>query len=395
MRSAASSSIVGERVGMSGKSIVLLDTAFSAMPIYDYLRSLDQDVFVIGGRPNDVLAKKAGSRWIAEDYSRVGAVREWLHAKRCETVVPGCTDVSLSVAAELAVSPYVDPKATIDVFGDKARFRALCGDLGLPTPAASGVKRFPASGLFIAKPADSFSGRGITVFDGQDLFAAEAAVATAQDVSPTGNVVIEDFIEGQLYSYSVFLRDRRPTVFFIVKEGSSANRFAVDTSLVVRTMPHRLVVKLASYATRIAESLDLLDGLLHIQFILRGEEIFLIEATRRCPGDLYALLIEYSTGYPYAAHYASSFLGLKFEAQFGRQCFVVRHTVTALLHSVNSGLRFTTPAGVRAFFPLQQMGDTLLPNQQARSGVLFLELPSEAQASETYKAFLTRSVYLE
>lgn len=380
---------------MPGKRVLLLDTAFSALPIYAHLASLDLDLFVMGGRPDDVLARQAGARWIEQDYSRTDAVKDWLSANRCDIVVPGCTDVSLTVAAAVSVSPFIDSPETIDVFGDKTKFRALCRELGLPSPASVAPSHFPASGTFIAKPADSFSGRGITVFDGSDAEATASALTMARETSPTGNTVIEECIEGQLYSYSVFLADRRATTGFFVKEGSSANRFAVDTSFVVRDMPERIAADFACYAGLIAERLSLGDGLLHIQFILRGDEPFLIEATRRCPGDLYSLLIEFSTGYPYAARYAASFLGERLDADGGASRFIVRHTVTSSRQSINSGLRFTAPANVRAFFPLQRVGETLLPNQKARSGVLFVEAPSQEQASDAYDAFLARSVYAD
>ena len=47
----------------------------------------------------------------------------------------------------------------------------------------------------------------------------------------------------------------------------------------------------------ISERLSLVDGLLHVQFILDSGRYWFVEMTRRCPGDLYSLLIEMSTGF--------------------------------------------------------------------------------------------------
>lgn len=380
---------------MPGKRVLLVDTAFSAIPIYSHLASLGLDLFVMGGRPDDVLARQAGNHWVEQDYSLVETVKNWLLANRCDLIVPGCTDVSLNVSAAVGVSPFIDAPDIIDVLGNKTKFRALCRELGLPAPAAVEPSDFPVSGTFIAKPADSFSGRGITIFAGSDVEGTAAALATAKEASPTGNALIEEYIDGQLYSYSVFVEGGRSSIGFFVKEGSSANRFAVDTSFVVHDMPERLTAAFARYVNRIAERLSLRDGLLHIQFILRGNEPFLIETTRRCPGDLYALLIEYSTGYPYAARYASSFLGERVDAQVSAKHYVVRHTVTSSRTSINAGLRFPMSVGVRAFFPLQRMGETLLPNQKARSGVLFVETSCQDAADRAYDAFLSRSIYTD
>lgn len=380
---------------MQRERVLLLDTAFSSMPIYTYLSSLDIELFVMGGRPDDVLARKAGDHWIHQDYSRVDAVKDWLTAHGCTRVVPGCTDVSLNVAAAVGVSPFIDFPETVDVFGDKTKFRALCRELGLPAPASLAANDLPRKGTFIAKPADSFSGRGITTFDGSDADAVARALTLAAETSPTGNALIEEFVEGQLFSYSVFVERGRASRGFFVQEGSSANRFAVDTSFVMHSMQERIESDFERYVGQIAERLSLRDGLLHIQFILRDDEPYFIEATRRCPGDLYSLLIEYSTGYPYAAHYAASLLGRPFAAGMGAPRFVVRHTVTSMEDSINSGLRFDHATCVRAFYPLQKLGEPLLANQKARSGVLFLEAPSQDIAVATYQDFIARRVYID
>lgn len=365
------------------------------MPIYDYLASLDLDLFVMGKRPDDVLARKAGARWIQQDYSQASTVKEWMRENHCGIIVPGCTDVSLNVAAEVGISPFIDSEEAISTFNDKTKFRIMCRKLGLPAPEVAEPSIFPVRGTFIAKPVDSFSGRGITVFDGTRAGEVDAALTAAKGASPTNSALIEEYIEGQLYSYSVFIKNRQATAGFFVKEGSSANRFAVDTSFVVRDMSENLVGNFNRLVANIANLLLLKDGLLHIQFILRGNKPFLIEATRRCPGDLYASLIEFSTGYPYAAHYASAFIGEQFSAVEQTPRFVVRHTVTSLSETINTGIQFSTSASVRAFIPLQRVGESLLPEQKARSGVLFLESQSMQEAGDTYESFLNRSVYID
>ena len=49
--------------------------------------------------------------------------------------------------------------------------------------------------------------------------------------------------------------------------------------------------------------------MVHVQWIDTPTESVFIELTRRCPGDLYALLVERSVGLKYANIYAKSFLG--------------------------------------------------------------------------------------
>ncbi len=378
---------------MTRSRVLLLDPAFSALPIYAFLASLDVELWVMGSRPDDLLARMAGARWVRQDYSDVQAVREWVAATGCDFVVPGCTDVSLDVASALGVSPLIDPPDVIDTLADKTKFRALCHELGLPAPGVILPHELPRQGKYVCKPADSFSGRGITVFDGLDTDAAAQAFQRAREASPSESVVCEDFIEGQLYSYSAFIARNKVERAFLVKEGSSANRFAVDTSYVVRDMPASVEAELARCTTLISERLHLRDGLVHIQFILKEGTPFLIEATRRCPGDLYALLIEYSTGYPYAARYAATLIGRTVDGGADEGRFVVRHTVTSARDRINAGLDFVRPVATRAFYPLQRMGEALLPQQRARAGVLFLDAADQVGAEGLYTAFIARNIY--
>lgn len=376
--------------------VLLLDAAFSSIPIYEYLLDAGHDVFVMGNRPNDVLARKAGSRWIDQDYSKSDEVRS--HLARCgiERVVPGCTDISIETCAKLSLDTYpLDTSENNAVFGDKGAFRRLCLELDLPAPRVVDDGLFPAVGKFICKPVDAFSGRGVTIFDGADLDALKDARSAAVEASPRSTALIETFALGELFSCSAFVENQKLMESFYVREGSSANPFAVDTSYVTDDVPTACRMKLAKGLERLCSALALRDGLLHTQFILTDSgDPFIIEVTRRCPGDLYSLLIEYSTGFRYAAKYASYFLDAPEKTQVETRRYVLRHTVTSAdKNEIFAGLRMTGTFVVRAFFPLGAVGHELLPKQGSRAGVLFCEAPNYDQLVTDYDRFVVRNAY--
>src|SRR5690606_25694265 len=107
----------------------------------------------------------------------------------------------------------------------------------LPAPHAKDAGAFPIAGRFICKPVDAFSGRGISVFNGLDRAGMVTAFNTARRESPSGEALAEPFIEGDLYSYTTFLAKGKPQEWFFVREGSSINPFAVDTSYVSEALP--------------------------------------------------------------------------------------------------------------------------------------------------------------
>jgi biotin carboxylase len=143
----------------------------------------------------------------------------------------------------------------------------------------------------------------------------------------------------------------------------------------------------------LSQHLHLRDGLLHVQFILDGDTPYIVEVARRCPGDLYALLIEYSTGFEYASAYAAYFTGERHATSVSQHRHVLRHTVTSMSQDVYEGLRFRRPTPVRAFYPIQHMGQEMLPRQQSRSGVLFAEYAKYSELRDAYEAFMVREAY--
>lgn len=375
-------------------NVLLLDTAFAAVPIYDGLIAAGYDVWVMGSRPADALALRAGARWVHQDYSDVGEVRAHVARLGIDYVVPGCTDVSITTCVELRHNPdFVDTPEVNALLANKAEFRRLCEVLDLAAPRTLQKTDFPRLGRFICKPVDAFSGRGITVFDGRDLEALHKSMALARAESGSGEVLIESFAEGQLYSCSAFIEDQRLTDAFYVIEGASANPYAVDTSHVVWDLEPRCIAALHDSLHRLCSALDLKDGLLHTQFIVEGHTPYIVEIARRCPGDLYSLLIEYSTGFPYAAKYASYFTGRRLSAHAQQPRHVLRHTVASRDHALFAGLTFPMPIPVRAYFPILPIGQPLLAQQRSRAGILFVEVASAQDLRDAYARFMCRGAY--
>ncbi|MBX3021240.1 MAG: ATP-grasp domain-containing protein [Bdellovibrionales bacterium] len=374
--------------------VLLVDTALAAVPIYDYLVQEGHDVWVIGNREGDILARRAGSRWIQQDYRNYLEVEKHIEALHIERVVPGCTDVSLETCSRLKVSSsYADSPEINRKISNKLEFRRLCEELSMPAPLVVAKESFPLCGRFICKPVDAFSGRGVTIFDGGDQSAMVAAYQAAIEVSPSAGAIFETFAEGPLYSCSAFVENGKLTNSFYVREGSSAYEFAVDTSYIDHAVPERHMVTLEKSLEKLCGFLNLKDGLLHTQFILNESGPWIIELTRRCPGDLYSLLIEYSTGFKYAAKYASYFVGTQLITQSFEQRHVLRHTVSSVDTLIFCGIKFSPPVNVRAFFPLQTIGQILTGRQGTRAGILFCEQHSHDLLVEGYKSLLDRDIY--
>ena len=374
--------------------VLLVDTSFAAAPIYEYLVDQQHDVYVAGNRATDMLALKAGKNWINVNYSQLTVMKELVKEYQFDFIVPGCTDISLEVCQQLGIlADFFDSPDTYKYLGSKQYFRQLCSELELCAPRVVNFEDFPLPGRYICKPTDAFSGRGVSVFDGGSKEATEQAFELAKYESRSSEVVCETYVEGQLYSFSAFIEDKKVEEGYIVLEGSSVNPYAVDTSFVVTDFPEDIQKQLRKDTEHIASHLQLTDGLIHVQFILSDSKAYLIEITRRCPGDLYSKLIEYSTGCKYAAKYASYFINgnkVKSERNFR---YVIRHTVTSDFLCTFDSLCFNNSMRVKAFYPLMSLGSEALPLQKSRVGILFVESDSVEQIKDTFESFMSRKSY--
>lgn len=375
--------------------VLLVDTNFSSAPVYEALLDEGHEVHVVGRDPTDCLAKVAPNYWHL-DYSKTDDLAELVGRQGFDYLVPGCTDRSYEscIVVGRGRFPGFDSAETASAISNKLEFRAAAARLDLPVPRVYREQDPPPLGAVIVKPADSFSGKGITVLERVGAESMERAIALASSASPTGACLVEEFVAGQLYSHSAFLADAQVVQDFLVQEDGTANPSVVDTSRVVERAPPGLVDEIRRCATTFAEGLGLVDGLLHTQFISNGCDLWLIESTRRCPGDLYSQLIELSTGYPYAASYVRPFLGGTPHSTSGEGLRpVMRHTITVKAEQDLAHVRFKRRLGIERLVPLALVGDHLLPSPLSRVAVIFCSAGSQTELEELYRATLARELY--
>lgn len=380
------------------KKALLVDTNFSAIPIYEYLVSLGMTVYVIGRNPDDFMAKSIPN-YIRIDYSNLDVLKQTISEFNIDYVIPGCNDHSYEICSYLTSESYlinVDDFETTSTLLNKSKFRHFALLHQLPVPQIFTLETANQTNCsLIVKPVDAFSGKGITQIATPDFSSIQNAIETAKSYSRNGEVIIEEFVEGQLYSHSAFLTDQKITQDFIVEEYGSANHFVVDTSFVKTDFPIHLLAQVRESIEKISQLLNLKDGLIHTQFICNEQKIWLIEITRRCPGDLYSQLIELSTGYSYAANYAMPFIGqsLKTQSSNNQKKSIIRHTVTQQKTGVFYNLLFQQPLNIARYISIATTGDLLKPSPNGRIGILFAEVNSEEEQTVLTKSFLERNVY--
>jgi hypothetical protein len=376
--------------------VLLVDTNFSSAPIYQALLGLGHEVHVAGGNPLDCLAKQSPKYWNI-NYANVEAMQALVDKEKFDIVVPGCTDRSYETCTLLSGRqwPGIERPQNSQILNNKRLFKKWALRAGIPVaqeqdPAAA-VLHCP----LIVKPVDAFSGKGITILQSPDACGLDEAIAYAKQASSSQEYLIEEYLEGQLFSHSAFLRGHQVVQDFIVKEDRTVNPFVVDTSRLVSDFPPMLLARIRECIELISRELGLVDGLIHTQFVQRADRFWLIELTRRCPGDLYSQLIELSTGFPYALAYALPFLGERALPPLvgtGRQ-YIMRHTVTVETARTLGHLKFSWPVLFERWIALSVVGDQLQPSPHSRVGIIFCKTKNENELSRIYDITLSRQLY--
>lgn len=370
------------------KTALLVDTGFSALPIFEALKAMNLEVHVVGGRPNDWLTGIADV-YHCLDYSNVDEMRALIDATEFDYLIPGCTDKSYEVCSKIGAGQYIgiDGLATTTAINNKLEFKKLLVELDINHPKLlTSAKAFSPHVPLIVKPVDSFSGRGVSLIERPSDCLISEAVETARSYSVCGRHVIEEYVSGDLYSFSCFIAGDALAHGTFVKESGGRNAFAVDTSIVDLDLSAKIREAVAADALKLCRHLDIRSGLLHIQFIVGADTYWIIEATRRCPGDLYSILIELSTGFEYAAAYVQSFLYRRpnYIISERDRRYIIRYTLTGTGSKYLSYWSSSESLSIVRSYPIAQCGDEWTDDRVNRCALIFAEFDDPIAAMKFY-----------
>lgn len=377
--------------------VLLVDTNFSSGPIYHYLTRARHEVYVVGGNSRDFLARYS-NRHFNVDYSNLEKVREIIQREKIDYIVPGCNDQSYKVCAELNSTKLysgIDSLDSTETLNNKDKFKSFALKHGLPVATVLTREEVDGHWPIIIKPVDAYSGRGISILRDEDKHKLDSAINHAIEFSRSGDYLIEEYVEGQLYSHTAFIEEGRVIKDFIVEEHCTANPFTVDTSRVINSFPEEIQNQLQNNVNTMAQILNLTDGLVHTQFIHQEGKYWLIEVTRRCPGDLYSQLIEFSTGFNYAENYTRPFLGLPYKLNKTESTNqrIMRHTLSWTDDILFGSIQFLTPIKIEKYISVSQTGDCIKSSPFSRIGIVFTQSDTDQDFDHLFERTLNRNLY--
>lgn len=136
----------------------------------------------------------------------------------------------------------------------------------------------------VIKPADNNGSKGIIkVYSKQEF---NKAIEEARKYTGSGDLLVEEFKEGDEYSIEAFIRNGEPFIIFASKNIKVKNRntFTICSNEYIAILPSELESKIKEIIVKIAKTFNIDNVPLLIQLIARGNDVNVIEFSARTGG---------------------------------------------------------------------------------------------------------------
>ncbi len=303
---------------MAKKKLLILNGSHSEIPLINAGKNLGFHVITTGNNPQ-LIGHHYSDEYHFANYSNKEEIL--LLAKSLDIAhICSCANdfgvITAAYVAERMVLAGHDSFKTTLLLHQKDSFKKLSIQHNIPTPyaesyddekqALQSVEKyiFP----IIIKPIDLTGGKGVKKVDDKASFISAVKNAFKQSIEK--RIVIEDFFSGTQHSLSSFLVDQKVQFSFSDNEYSYLNPYFVSSSAAPATNIEQFQAPLVKAVEKIAEHLQLKNGIFHIQYLANGSEAKIIDITRRCSGDMYPYPVNYSTNIDWAEWIVKAECGL-------------------------------------------------------------------------------------
>jgi biotin carboxylase len=293
---------------MTSKRLLLLGGSHAEIPLIVAAKNLGFEVITTGNKPSD-LGHPFADKYVNSDFSDVLEMTELASQLQISAICAGCNDfaaISASYVAEQLGLPGHDSSNLTQSIHHKNQFYEMAISASVSVPltkevttlqeATTTVKQF---GLpVILKPTDLTGGKGISVVHRLEDLAPAWDIASS--ISRRNCLVIQQYITGSNHAVSVIISGGSIAFAFFDNEHYYSNKYSVGAASFPTELSLEMQNQIKNSIQSLVDELQLVDGLLHLQFMVDiNNQFFFIDVCRRSPGDLYIRFVEMSTGIPY------------------------------------------------------------------------------------------------
>jgi biotin carboxylase len=373
------------------RTLLIAGGSHSDIPLIREAKALGFRTVTTGMCPDD-LGHALSDQYIPGDYSDPDQMLDVFRKSEADAICACCNDfsaISCAAVTERLGLPGHDSLATSLTIHHKDRYRQFAHQHGIPTPRAIPAGSFAegrAAGRelgppVIVKPVDLTGGKGISVARSEAEL--EQSLALALSMTRCSRIVIEQFLDGTRHGYTAFLVNRRVVFSMADDEHYYKNPFAVSGATSPGSLTNSQLDELKATAERVADLLQLVDGILHIQLICHQSRPVILEICRRAPGDLYVDLVRHSAGVNYPEWIVRAEAGLPLDCVVPthKRRYVTRHCIMPPRNGFLERIEIDPDVESRILDSLVwgRPGDSITSYLTQKHGILFIEHRTDAQ----------------
>ena len=370
------------------KKILILGGSHRDIPLIQASKKLGFYVITLGNK-DYYLGHKYSNKAIKINFNDLKKVKQIIKDENIDFIVCGSGEESyintVKIANELNIGNF-DTLETAKLVHNKWRFKKFCLEHNISTPKGFYLKDNPnpKSLIFpiVVKPTNLSGGRGVEVVNNQ--LELNNALQKAQNLSD--DVFLEEFIDGKLIAYSVFLQNQKISYAFSGADDTYLNKYLISTAYPI-TLNQKIKEKLQYDINKIAKLLNLVDGMFHLQIMIKNNTPYIIDVTRRIAGDLYPDLIEYCDKIQYSQAVIKAYIKDNITnelTQTTKQEFIVRHIVMPNKNGIYKGIKIDNSIKDKIIkrFDLIQEGTPIKDFLHTQIAIVFIKLKQKQNINE-------------
>jgi len=375
------------------KKLLILGGGHSEIPLIKAAKALGFYT-ITTGYDKKGLGHPYADAYIFADFSNKELILQIVQEHHIDFLIPSCNDFAILTAA------FVNEHINVGVFDSyeitkqihhKTAFKTLAFELNLSVAKSKMLKQdsdltsIDLSFPLIVKPIDLSGGKGITKVE--TLQELKEGLTYAFEESREQYVLVEEFIEGSHHSCSLLIKDRQILFSFFANEYFYLNPYLVEGAYANPQLKADIKNQILADSQQLINHLHLCDGILHVQFIIKDEKPYILEITRRSPGDLYIDLVSYATSIDYAKaivslHTNGSYTPTK-KGQI-QKC-ILRHCIMADQNGYIQEVTFSPQLKTHIFHDIlwYKKGETIEDFMKYKAGIVFAQFENIDQLKST------------
>ena len=278
---------------------VLLGASHSEVPLVKWATEQKIELVTLGLKKS---LEVPGAQHFYLDYSNLEAVERIAKRFTAKRIIAGCNDfaaISASFVSDRLKIRSDYRSEQVSLIHDKAAWSAKMAEIGISIPETVEITKDDVSnnrviklpsdtGRYLLKPIDLTGGKGVVEVTPETLL---EMAKSSLSVSRGDKLLLQRKIEGSLYSVLTLSFNRERRSFFANEEIDSSYR--VSYAFMPSSLSRQLQQQVTSAVNKFMDELNIVNGILHVQFMVTNNDFYIIDLCCRPPGDLYFLLLDY------------------------------------------------------------------------------------------------------